>query len=137
MISSDCEDSPFNEDSDARYCSQACQEEDECNNRNDCQDIDVREGLYRASFLLQQIFYMCREKMYDRPINAIQYVDDLMILHFNRTEIDTPIDNRLLQFLEVHCRTAEDRASLLSYMGCNYVTMYLGEVAKFLLKGKE
>jgi hypothetical protein len=115
--------------------------------------------LYRAGSILQQIFYVCREKSFNHPIEKIEYKKNeksekseknekkvekkdkkeskIMTLHFLPAEkFGPPLDDRLFRFPARQCKTLADEKALLSYDSCTAVNIYLKEVAEYLLRGK-
>jgi len=102
----------------------------------------AQRDLYRAGSILQQIFYTCRDRLFNHPIERIEYKkneksSELMILHLPPAENFGPLsEDRLFRFLAQQCKALADEKALLSYDSCTGVNTYLKEVAEYLLRGE-
>lgn len=114
----------------------------------------AQRGLYHAKSILQQIFYAYRERLFNYPIEKIEYKknekneknenkknknkkSEIMIVHFLPAENFGPaLDDRLFRFPARQCKTLADQKALLSYDSCTAVNIYLKEVAEYLLRGE-
>lgn len=99
--------------------------------------LRARKDLYRAGSILQQIFYLCREKLFDLPIHRIEYDNNRMLLHpLPAKDFGSAPEDRLFRFPSEKCKTEEDRKALLSYLACSDLTLYLEHIAEYLLGGE-
>ncbi len=131
-----------------RYSKQACQDSqvpERYDNKSSHKHHTAQRDLYRAGSILQKIFYACREKLFNHPIEKIEYEkneknekrSETMILHFLPAEnFGPPLDDRLFRFPARQCKTLSDGKALLSYDSCTAVNIYLKEVAEYLLRGE-
>ncbi|CZT53010.1 uncharacterized protein RSE6_14441 [Rhynchosporium secalis] len=89
------------------YSSPKCQKEDRQHHKGICKRLQTRKGLYRAGSVLQEIFYMYREKLYEK-----------FYVKIDKSE------GRL---------TAEDKKSILVHLSCDDASAWLHEVLKYIL----
>jgi hypothetical protein len=132
-----------------KYSKQTCQRYD---NKSSYELHTAQKDLYSAGSILQQTFYACREKLFNHPIEKIDYKkfeiiekneknenkkSEIMMLHFLPAENFGPaLDDRLFRFPARQCKTLADQKALLSYDSCTAVNIYLKEVAEYLLCGE-
>ena len=138
-----------------KYSKQACQVPERYESKGSYELHTAQRGLYRAGSILQQIFYACREKLFNHPVEKIEYKkmekdekdeknekrdkkkSEIMNLHFLPAEkFGPPLDDRLFRFPARQCKTLADEEALLSYDSCTAVNIYLKEVAEYLLRGE-
>ena len=56
-----------------KYSKQACQVPERYESKSSYELHTAQRDLYRAGSILQQIFYACREKLFNHPIEKIEY----------------------------------------------------------------
>ncbi|KAH6715766.1 hypothetical protein BKA61DRAFT_333305 [Leptodontidium sp. MPI-SDFR-AT-0119] len=66
---SGCDDTPGHRNT--YYCSKECQATDQPRHVQMCKSLNTLRTLHRASISLQEIFYMYRAKLFDRPVAKI------------------------------------------------------------------
>jgi len=99
--------------------------------------LRTRKDLYRAGSILQQIFYLCREKLFDIPIHRIEYDNNRMLLHpLPAKDFGPAPEDRLFRFPSEQCKTEEDQKALLSYLAFSDLTLSLEHIAEYLLSGE-
>jgi hypothetical protein len=137
LVCSGCSEDPLNENKKTRYCSRDCQSVDWHLHKRSCQMLKARKDLYRAGSILQQIIFLCREKLFDLPIHRIEYDNNRMLLHpLPAKDFGSAPEDRLFQFPSEQCETEEDRKALLSYLACSDLTLYLEHIPEYLLAGE-
>ncbi|KAH8799936.1 hypothetical protein F5882DRAFT_506421 [Hyaloscypha sp. PMI_1271] len=120
-----------------RYCSRDCQSVDWPLHKRSCQMLRTRKDLYRAGSILQQIFYLCHEKLFDIPIHRIEYDNNRMLLHpLPAKDFGPALEDKLFRFPSEQCKTEEDQKALLSYLACSDLTLSLQHIAEYLLGGE-
>jgi hypothetical protein len=132
----------------AKYSKQTCQVPERYESKSSYELHTAQRDLYRAGSILQQIFYVCCEKLFNHPIEKIEYKknekneknekkSEVMTLHHHPAEkFGPPLDDRLFRFPARQCKTLSDEKALLSYDSCTAVNIYLKEVAEYLLRGE-
>jgi hypothetical protein len=126
-----------------KYSKQTCQVPEQYESKSSYELHSAQRDLYRAGSILQQIFDACREKLFNHPIEKIEYEkrdkkkSEIMNLHFLPAEkFGPPLDDRLFRFPARQCKTLADEKALLSYDSCTAVNIYMKEVAEYLLRGE-
>jgi hypothetical protein len=59
------------------YCNSDCQRLNWSTHKSTCKRLQNRKALYRAGAILQEIFYVYREKLFDRPVDRIEVTGSL------------------------------------------------------------
>ncbi|KAG4428559.1 hypothetical protein IFR05_015963 [Cadophora sp. M221] len=68
-----CDDTPGHQNT--YYCSKECQATDQPRHVQMCRSLNTFRTLHRASTCLQEIFYMYRAKLFDRPVSKIDKME--------------------------------------------------------------
>jgi hypothetical protein len=63
------------------YCSTECEKSDWANHKQLCKSLQTKKAFYRAGSVLQEIFYIYREKAFDKPIAKTEKKDGKMCIH--------------------------------------------------------
>ncbi|KAH7386503.1 hypothetical protein BKA64DRAFT_711727 [Cadophora sp. MPI-SDFR-AT-0126] len=118
------------------YCSPSCQKEDWQHHKTLCKRLQTRKLFYRAGSILQEIFYMYREKMFDKLIARIDKSQGRLIIHEGRYNplITADIDC-LIPFPANLCQTEEDKKSVLVHLACDDASAWLHDILKYTLAG--
>ncbi|CZT08056.1 uncharacterized protein RAG0_13280 [Rhynchosporium agropyri] len=119
------------------YCSPKCQKEDWQHDKGICKRLQTRKGLYRAGSVLQEIFYMYREKLYEKFYVKIEKSEGRLVLYEGQYSLSTPFitapTDCLIPFPETLCQTAEDKKSILVHLSCDDASAWLHEVLMYIL----
>ncbi|KAK0111680.1 hypothetical protein ONS95_002025 [Cadophora gregata] len=102
------------------YCSSACQKEDWQYHKKLCKRLQIRKLFYRAGSVLQEMFYMYREKMFDKLITRMEKSQGHLIVYEGRyNPVITTETDCLIPFPTQLCQTEEDRKSVLVHLACD------------------
>jgi hypothetical protein len=125
------------------YCNAQCQSANWTAHKSACKRLRNRRTLYRAGGLLQQIFYVYRGKLFDRPVVRIEVTGTLeegnMKMGIYEGEYLRVINTEselLIPFPSSMCKTLEEKHALLSYLCCTDTVCGLHDMIEYLLKGR-
>jgi hypothetical protein len=112
-----------------------CQTADWKAHKTTCRRLKTRKSFYRAGELLQEVFYLYREKLFDKLIDRIEHRDGKMYIHEGRySQLLTEYD-RLVPFPTSLCQDSQDKKALLAHISCDDAVAWLGDITKHILEG--
>lgn len=102
-----------------------------------CARLRTRKTIYRTGGLLQDIFYMYRENVFDTLIVKIEIQDEKMYIHagedsgqlVNSHDVLEPFPNDLVKDIR-------DKQAILAHGACGDVLAWMHDIIKYLLAGK-
>lgn len=114
----------------ASYCSLNCQSLDFANRKR-------IKAISRAAQLLQEIFYIYREQVFERTITGTEKRDGNLIVYYDNSWrfIDHPTDSLRL-FPSALFETRTDREAVLVHMACTDSLAWMHVLIKHFFKGK-
>jgi hypothetical protein len=69
------------ENENVRYWTAQCQKLDWVKHKGLCKALKERKAFFRLDSLLQEMFYMYREKVFDRPVARLEEKDGKLFIH--------------------------------------------------------
>ncbi|KAL5331998.1 hypothetical protein ACEPPN_001541 [Leptodophora sp. 'Broadleaf-Isolate-01'] len=118
------------------YCTPACQKEDWQYHKKLCKRLQTRKLLYRAGSVLQEMFYMYREKLFDKYIERIEKRDGRLVLYEGQYKtLVTAQTDCLIPFPDNLCQTPEEKLSVLAHLSCDDASAWLHDILKYILVG--
>ncbi|PVH78501.1 hypothetical protein DL98DRAFT_590244 [Cadophora sp. DSE1049] len=118
------------------YCSSACQKEDWQYHKVLCKRLQTRKLFYLAGSVLQEMFYMYREKMFDKLIARIDKTQGRLIVYEGRyNPLITAETDCLIQFPSKLCQTEKEKQSVLVHLACDDASAWLHDILKYTLAG--
>jgi len=100
------------------------------------QPLEGTKALYNAGSLLEEIFYVYREKIFDQPIAKVEIKEDKVYMHdgrystgLSRYDFVQPFPNHLLS-------NESDKKAVLVYMACSDAVGWMQEVVEYVLASK-
>ena len=132
-----CKDTPTQEDT--WYCSKSCQTIHWNTHKRPCAQHKTVKAFYRAGKLIQEIWYVYREKTFDKPIMRIEEKNGNLHLVDRKDSPGAIANLRGFQFLERFpseiCRNLEVKQDVLVFLCCGDGLAWMQEVVEYLLKG--
>jgi hypothetical protein len=120
------------------YCNRQCQVAHWSTHKSICKRLQTRKALYRAGSTLQKVFYMYREKCFDKLVARIERKNGKMYIHegvYNYEGMISEMDF-LETFPESLCESEEEKLALLSHIACSDAVAWLHELIKFMIGGQ-
>jgi hypothetical protein len=120
------------------YCSPKCQEADWESHKRLCKNVQTRKYLCKSRVLLQEIFYIYREIVFDNLILKIEKRGDgKMYLHGGPyyTSLESQFDI-LAKFPSDLCENERDKQAILAYLACNEASAWMYEMIRYFLLGE-
>jgi Fe-S-cluster containining protein len=124
------------------YCSTECQSANWPTHETACKRLQTRKALYRAGNTLQEIFYIYREKLFDRPVDRIEVTGTLeernMKMRIYETEWPQIVTNYdfIQPFPSSMCNSLEEKQALLTYLTCSDAIGSMHDLIEYMLAGK-
>jgi hypothetical protein len=130
-----CKDSPRidNRTESTWYCTTECQKADWDAHKNLCRNLRVRRDLYRAGDLLQDIFYLYREKLFDLLIERIELRDGKSYVHEGHYPPHLTEYESLIPFPESLCQDPLDKKAPLAHISCDDAVAWMADITKHIL----
>ncbi|TVY73477.1 hypothetical protein LSUE1_G007415 [Lachnellula suecica] len=118
------------------YCSTQCQKDDWLTHKAVCKTLKTRKMLFRAGELLQEIFYVYREQVFDKVFVKVEKRDGKMLLHQGEYPPLSKMSNALdllFPFDPSVVSDPLDKASILTYMACGDAVAWMHDLVKYVL----
>jgi hypothetical protein len=120
------------------YCSTECQKSDRKNHKTLCNRLQNRKLLYRAGSILQEIFYISRERSWGLKIPITVKRGQLVHIYARLRQgcEEAKFPQRLP--LEI-CHDEEQqylKEVVLSGFGCTHSVIYMHDMFKYILSGR-
>ncbi|PVH78506.1 hypothetical protein DL98DRAFT_590250 [Cadophora sp. DSE1049] len=135
-----CKDAPALHDGvrSVFYCSSACQKAHWKVHKGDCKVMKERKILYRVGDTLQKMFYLYRERVFDKKIAKIEKKDGKLLIHdrdFNTEELSKVITEIEMIKPVPHemCENEEDKKAVLVHLACSDAVAWMHHSVKFML----
>jgi hypothetical protein len=93
----------------------------------------VRRDFYRAGDLLQDIFYLYREKLFDRLIDRIKLRDGKSYIHEGHYPPRLTEHDSLKPFPASICKDPLDKKALLVHISCDDAVAWMADITKQIL----
>ena len=115
------------------YCGASCQKAGWDNHKEACKASQVRKSLYRAGEIAQHIFYMYREKVFNKFVLSVECNADGI-----KTNIQFALNQEKLfvPFPDSVCVDQADKQALLSCYACADGLAYMHGLVQSLLRGE-
>jgi hypothetical protein len=120
------------------YCSKKCQKNDRTTHKPHCKRLQSRKILLRAGYTLQEIFYVYREKVFDRPISKVEVRDGKIYIHdgkYVKQKVVTTYD-WAQPFPSGLFSNDEDKRAALVHLGCQDSVAFMHDIIKHVLNTK-
>jgi hypothetical protein len=117
------------------YCKKECQVADWKVHKKDCKAHQTRQILYRAGYLLQDMFYRYREAMFDRYLVRKETKGDTTFLYEGWYPHVTSQMDMLIPFPHELVTTDEEKKALLAHLACTDAVGWMHDIVKHFLKG--
>lgn len=117
------------------YCSTECQKADWTNHKELCKILQSRKIVYRAGSILQEMFYVYREKTFDLLIERIEERAGRLYVHEGIR--DSVLTDTLIPFPSEMIPNEQDKKGILSYMSCFEAVGWMHDIIRYLLMGKK
>lgn len=136
-VCSGCKNTPkaTNQAEAASYCSSGCQRADWANHKQVCKRLQTRQHFYRVGSLLQQIFYIYREKTFDKVVTKIEKREDgnIYVFYAGGGGANLPT---LQPFPASVCEDIKDKQAILCHLACGDALAWMCEIVDYMLGGK-
>lgn len=154
LLCSSCKNTPFSSTAKSNshpfeqtyYCNAACQKAHWRTHKPVCKALQQRRHLFRAGALLQRIFYLYRERTFDKPIARLERITTrdrkLLRIHDRDCRADADFADPITQwgvmvpFPAEMCKSEEERMALLVHSACTEAVAWMHELVTTMLKGK-
>lgn len=116
------------------YCSPECKRADRPNHEDECNIHHGRRQLYRGASLLQETFYLYREALFDRSVEAIAQEENSITIFETWNgqgwlDFFHPFPNEL-------CAEGNVKKSVLTYRAGSTGVAWFKDMIEYILKGK-
>ena len=115
------------------YCGLNCQKADWNRHKETCKPSQARRSLYRAGKIVRRIFYMYREKVFDKLVLSAErsenHVRTAIRFAFDHSEFFVPFPDQV-------CFDQADKQALLACWACADALAYMHGLVKSLLRGE-
>jgi len=125
------------------YCSVACSEADKDEHKAVCEHLQVRQLFYRAGDILQEVFYIYKEKIFLNNIVSVEVMQNgdiglKMDNMDNKTQMaKMPTFVELVQkFPGKKCGSRGARKAVLTYGAGSDAVAWMHDLVKYSLDGK-
>lgn len=126
---SGCNDTPDYGQEEAKktsYCSSECQKANWAAHSKLCKKLQNRKALFRATDILQEIFYLYREKTFDKRITKVEEKDGIIFVHELNPFDGKDTINELDLLQQFPSDLAEDhRKAILANMACTDTLLWM------------
>jgi len=129
-----CKDSP--NANNTYYCNGACQTAGWKVHRNDCKRLQTRKALYQGGSLLQEVFYIYREKVFDKLVVRVEEKNGEVYTHEGIYNRPVSFVDYFLPFPKDLVPKKEDRQGLLTYLACSDAVGWMHDMIKHVLAGE-
>lgn len=117
------------------YCTTECQRIHWTEHRRICKALKQRKEFFRLGSLLQGLFYMYREKVFDRPVVRMEEDGKLLVHESAWPRIRSGLD-MVQPFPSNLCRDTFDKQSLLVYLACEDAVGWMHDLVRVLAPGE-
>ncbi len=130
-----CKDSPsIDKRTESSWCcTTKCQKADWDAYKDLCRSLKERRDLCRAGDLLQDIFYLYREKLFDRLIDQIELRDGKSYIQEGHYAPHLTEYNSLVPFPESLCQDPLDMKALLVHLSYDHAVAWMANITKHIL----
>ncbi|KAH7317881.1 hypothetical protein BKA65DRAFT_570420 [Rhexocercosporidium sp. MPI-PUGE-AT-0058] len=134
-----CKDSPVLRSGEVPvfYCSKPCQVSHWRIHKRTCKSLQALKLLYRTADVLQEIFYIYREHVFDKNIAKIEQKDGKLYIHDKDLRADVKTvqgeTDRIVSFPHEMCNTDEDKKAVLVHLTCSDAIAWMHDLVKYLL----
>lgn len=118
------------------YCSAECQRESWPAHKDECKSRKARLVIFRIGSTLQKIFYVFREKLFDRAIIRIERENGRSFIYEGLVPDPITSCDYLQPFPNHLVNNDEEKRSVLSHLSCNDAIGWMHDLIKHVLTSK-
>ncbi|KAL3419625.1 set domain-containing protein 5 [Phlyctema vagabunda] len=134
LICSGCKDIPGPAYDKTCYCSIDCQKAHWHTHKRPCKGLRNRKALYRAGKILQEMFYMYRELLFDKSITKVTKEGDTIHVYEGQYPVDIKSDMEAIFPFPSDVFTNDlDKKAILTHLACFDAVAWMHEPIKHML----
>jgi hypothetical protein len=138
LFCSACSDAPSPHTQKRYYCSETCQKSDRENHKTECKHLQALKELYRAGDLLQDVFYMYKERTFATIFTKIEKKDGKLVFSEEEQMPKVSQVDYLHPFPEMDViPEMKDRRALLTYLAGPDAVGYMHDVIAHYLQRED
>lgn len=118
------------------YCSAECQREAWPTHKDECKSRKARLVVFRIGSTLQKIFYVFREKLFDRAIISIKRENGKLFIYEGPVPDPVSSCDYLQAFPDHLVKNDEEKLAVLSHLSCNDAIGWMHDLIKHMLTGR-
>ncbi|PMD46813.1 hypothetical protein L207DRAFT_524161 [Hyaloscypha variabilis F] len=115
------------------YCMAHCQKADWKNHKKICNRLRARKSLQHAAHLLQEIFYIYREKIFDKYIVKIDKKHEKLYIHEGLYPESSTAYEYIMPFPYKLFHNESDKRAVLVHWACDDAVGWMQEVVEYVL----
>ncbi|KAE9362605.1 hypothetical protein N431DRAFT_358321 [Stipitochalara longipes BDJ] len=130
-----CKDSPGSNSmiEGVYYCTSECQKADWKNHKPTCFRLRARKSIYSAGFILQELFYVYKEKIFNKLIAKIETRDGKLYIHQGQYPKSLTGYDCVQPFPKDLFQNNYDKRAILVHWACSDAVDWMQEVVEYVL----